>query len=66
MGYYHLGLNPYASRHYTVVLQLGGYTHLRPAGLFSTPENFEGKMSELMYCLGFARAYFDDLPVSCF
>ena len=64
MGYYHIGLTPYASTLCTVVLPWGKYEYLRlPMGLCNSPDIFQEKMSELMFGLEFARAYLDDLLV---
>jgi hypothetical protein len=64
MGYYHLGLIPYASTLCTVVLPWGKYEYLRrPMGLCNSPDIFQEKMSELMFGLEFTRAYLDDLLV---
>ena len=62
MGYYHIELNPSASKYCTVVLPWGKYEYLRlPMGLCNSPDIFQEKMSELMVGLDFARAYIDDL-----
>jgi hypothetical protein len=62
MGYYHIGMTPYASSLCTVVLPWGKYEYLRlPMGLCNSPDIFQEKMSELMFGLEFARAYLDDL-----
>src|SRR5687767_1246538 len=64
MGYYHLLLNPNASKLCTVVLPWGKYEYLRlPMGLCNSPDIFQEKMSELMAGLEFARAYLDDLLI---
>ena len=64
MGYYHIGLTPYASSLCTVVLPWGKYEYLRlPMGLCNSPDIFQEKMSELMFGLEFARAYLDDLLI---
>src|SRR5687767_4645404 len=64
MGYYHLLLNPNASKLCTVVLPWGKYEYLRlPMGLCNSPDIFQEKMSELMAGLGFAKAYLDDLLI---
>ena len=64
MGYYHIRLTPKASSYCTVVLPWGKYEYLcLPMGLFSSPDIFQEKMSELMIGLEFARAYIDDLLV---
>jgi Reverse transcriptase (RNA-dependent DNA polymerase) len=55
MGYYHIGLTPYASTLYE-------YLRL-PMGLCNSPDIFQEKMSELMFGLEFARAYLNDLLV---
>jgi Reverse transcriptase (RNA-dependent DNA polymerase) len=62
MGYYHIGLTPYASTLCTVVLTWGKDLRLS-MGLCNSPDIFQEKMSELMFGLEFARAYLDDLIV---
>jgi hypothetical protein len=62
MGYYHIGLTPYASTLYTVALPWGKYKYLRlPMGLCNSLDIFQEKMRELMFGLKLARAYLDDL-----
>src|SRR5687767_3575721 len=64
MGYYHLSLTPNTSWLCTMVLLWGKYEYLRlPMGLCNSPDIFQGKMSELMVGLKFARAYLDDLLI---
>ena len=64
MGYYHIGLTPYASSLCTVVLPWGKYKYLRlPMGLCNSSDIIQEKMSELTFGLEFARAYLDDLLV---
>ena len=64
MGYYHIGLTPYASSLCTVVLPWGKYKYLRlPMGLCNSPDIFQEKMIKLMLGLEFSRAYLDDLLV---
>jgi hypothetical protein len=70
MGYYHIGLTPYASTLCTLVLPWGKYKYLRlPMRLCNSPDIFQEKifqekMSELMFGLEFARAYLNLLVVS--
>jgi RNase H-like domain found in reverse transcriptase/Reverse transcriptase (RNA-dependent DNA polymerase) len=64
MGYYHIGLTPYAPSLCTFVLPLGKYKYLRlPMGQCNSPDIFQKKMSELMFGLEFASAYPDNLLV---
>jgi hypothetical protein len=64
MGYYHMLLTPFARRLCTIVLPWGKYKYCRlPMGLSVSPYIFQGKMSELMTGLDFARAYLDDLLI---
>jgi hypothetical protein len=64
IGYYHIGLTPYASTLCTLVLPWGKYEYLRlPMGLCNSPDIFQKNMRELMFGLEFSRAFLDDLLV---
>jgi hypothetical protein len=62
MGYYTIRLDPDASKICTIIFPWGKYSYKRLLmGIAGSPDNFQGKMLELMESLEFVRAYFDDL-----
>jgi hypothetical protein len=62
MGYYTIRLDPDASKICTVIFSWGKYSYKRlPMGIAGSSDIFQGKMSEVMESLEFARAYLDDL-----
>jgi hypothetical protein len=62
MGYYTIRLDPDASKICTIIFPWGKYSYKRlPMAIAGSPDIFQGKMSELMRCLEYVRAYLDDL-----
>ena len=64
MGYYHIDLDPKANELCTIVLPWGKYKYQRlPMGLCNSPNNFQEKMSNLIFDLEYVRTYIDDICV---
>jgi hypothetical protein len=62
MGYHTIRLDPDASKICTIIFPWGKYSYKRlPMGIASSPDIFQGKMSELMESLEYVRMYLDDL-----
>ncbi len=62
MGYYTIRLYPDASKICTVIFPWVKYSYKRlPMGIVSSPDIFQGNMSELMESLEFVRVYLADL-----
>jgi hypothetical protein len=62
MGYYTIRLDPDASKICTIIFPWGTYSYKRlPIGIAGSPDIFQEKMSELMECLEFVRAYLENL-----
>jgi hypothetical protein len=62
MGYYTIRLDPDASKICTNTFLWGKYSYKRlPMGIASSPDIFQGKMSELMESLEYVRVYLDNL-----
>jgi hypothetical protein len=62
MGYYTIRLDPDASKICTILFSWGKYSYKRlPMDIAGSPDIFQGKMSELMGCLEYIKAYLDDL-----
>ncbi len=62
MGYYTIRLDLDASKICTIIFPWGKYSYQRiPMGIAVSPDNFQGKMLELMESLESVRAYLDDL-----
>jgi hypothetical protein len=62
MGYYTIRLYPNASKICTIIFPWGKYSYKRlPMGIAVSLDILQGKMSELMESLEFARAFLDDL-----
>jgi hypothetical protein len=62
MGYSTIKLDPDASKICTIIFSWGKYSYKQlPMEIAGSPDNFQGKMSELMESLEYVRAYLDDL-----
>jgi hypothetical protein len=62
MGYHTIRLDRDAPKICTIIFPWGKYSYKRlPMGIAGSPDIFQGKMSELMESLEYARAYLDDL-----